>query len=52
MRSLEGLVSSLTSLSLLTLDGLTEPDFDVFGTLVRVLTLLYSPIYMTPISKF
>ena len=36
MRSLESLVPSLTSLSLLTLDGLTEPDFDVFGTLVRI----------------
>ena len=48
MRSLEGLVSSLTSLSLLTLDGLTEPDFDVFGTLVRIILLtLYSFILYT-----
>ena len=39
MRSLGGLVSSLTSLSLLTLDGLTEPDFDVFGTLVRIISI-------------
>ena len=37
MRTLEGLVPSLTSLSLLTLDGLTEPDFDVFGTLVGII---------------
>ena len=36
MRTLEGLAPSLTHLSLLTLDGLTEPDFDVFGTLVRL----------------
>ena len=43
MRSLGGLVSSLTSLSLLTLDGLTEPDFDVFGTLVRIISSFYSP---------
>ena len=52
MRSLEGLVSSLTSLSLLTLDGLTEPDFDVFGTLVRNISYCIHHVCMTWIAKF
>merc|ERR1712013_802477 len=52
MRTLEGLAPSLTHLSLLTLDGLTEPDFDVFGTLVHLQTLELGDCHNAPYSLF
>jgi len=52
IRSLEAMAPSLTHLSLLTLEGLTEPDFDVFGTLVHLQLLEIGDCREAPKSIF
>jgi len=52
VRSLEALAPTLTHLSLLTLEGLGESDFDVFGTLVHLQLLEIGDCTGAPRSLF
>lgn len=51
-KDLDKLASTLTHLSLLTLDGLAGSDFDVFGTLIHLETLELGDCSQAPSSIF